>query len=114
VPADAYLAEHPPAPQDAVLVVTHDPKIDDWALIAALPGPAGHVAVLGSRATHADRILRLEGTPGLDRLAGPAGLDLGAESTAETALSLLAEIVAVANGRSGARLATTSGPITGM
>lgn len=108
---DAYLAEHPPTPRDAVLVLTHDPKIDDRALIAALPGPAGHVAVLGSRATHADRVMRLEGTPGLDRLAGPAGLDLGAGSTAETALSLLAEVVAATNGRPGGRLSATSGPI---
>jgi xanthine dehydrogenase accessory factor len=108
---DAYLAEHPPSPRDAVLVLTHDPKIDDRALIAALPGAAGHIAVLGSRATHADRVLRLEGTPGLDRLAGPAGLDLGADSTTETALSLLAEVVAAANGRSGGRLAAISGPI---
>jgi xanthine dehydrogenase accessory factor len=108
---DSYLAEHPPTPRDAVLVLTHDPKIDDRALIAALPGPAGHVAVLGSRATHADRVLRLEGTPGLERLAGPAGLDLGADSTAETALSLLAEVVAATNGRSGGRLSAASGPI---
>jgi xanthine dehydrogenase accessory factor len=108
---DKYLAEHPPTPRDAVLVLTHDPKIDDRALIAALPGPAGHVAVLGSRATHADRVLRLEGTPGLERLAGPAGLDLGADSTTETALSLLAEAVAASNGRNGGRLSATSGPI---
>jgi xanthine dehydrogenase accessory factor len=108
---DAYLAEHPPAPRDAVLVLTHDPKIDDRALMAALPGPAGHVAVLGSRATHADRVLRLEGTPGLERLAGPAGLDLGADSTTETALSLLAEVVATTNGRRGGRLSDTSGPV---
>jgi len=109
---DAYLAAHPPAAGDAVLAMTHDPRIDDSALIAALAGAAGHVAVLGSRATHAERLLRLAGTPGLDRLAGPAGLDLGAGSTAETALSLLAELVAATNGRSGGRLCETDGPIT--
>jgi xanthine dehydrogenase accessory factor len=109
---DTYLAGHPPTVSDAVLAVTHDPRIDDCALIAALAGSAGHVAVLGSRATHADRLLRLAGTPGLDRLAGPAGLDLGAGSTAETALSLLAEIVAAINGRAGGRLCETEGPIT--
>ncbi|MEV7630624.1 XdhC family protein [Actinoplanes sp. NPDC089786] len=108
---DAWLGEHPPSPRDAVLVLTHDPRIDDRALQAALPGPAGHVAVLGSRETHRERLSRLAGTPGLDRLAGPAGLDLGAGSTVETALSLLAEVVAVANARFGGRLSATSGPI---
>jgi xanthine dehydrogenase accessory factor len=108
---DTWLAGHPPSPRDAVLALTHDPRIDDRALRAALGGPAGHVAVLGSRDTHRERLPRLAGTPGLDRLAGPAGLDLGAGSTTETALSLLAEVVAATNGRHGGRLSTSGGPI---
>ena len=108
---DEWLGAHPPSPADAVVAITHDPRIDDRALRAALPGPAGYVGALGSRATHAQRLRRLSGTPGLDRLAGPAGLDLGGTSIAETALSVLAEVVAAGHGRSGGRLADSSAPI---
>jgi len=108
---DAWLAEHPLGPQDAVVAISHDPRMDDRAIRAALAGDAGHVAALGSRATHAQRMRRLAGQPGLDRLVGPAGLDLGGASLAETALSMLAEIVAVGNGRSGRRLRDGGLPI---
>ncbi|MDX8147484.1 XdhC family protein [Lentzea sp. BCCO 10_0061] len=91
-------------PGDAVVALTHDPRIDDLAIRAALGSGAGHVAALGSRATHAQRLRRLEGVPGLERVCGPAGLDLGGASLAETALSILAEVVAVGNARSGRRL----------
>ncbi|MCA2219069.1 XdhC family protein [Jidongwangia harbinensis] len=97
--------------RDAVVVVTHDPRIDDGAIRAALTSGAGYVAALGSRATHAQRLRRLSGTPGLDRLTGPAGLDLGGESPAETALSILAELVAVQNRRPGHRLRDGRRPI---
>jgi xanthine dehydrogenase accessory factor len=98
---DDWLARSPPDPSDALVTLSHDPRIDDRALRAALPGPAGYVATLGSRATHAQRLHRLAGVSGLDRLAGPAGLDLGGAALAETALSILAELVAVENGRTG-------------
>jgi xanthine dehydrogenase accessory factor len=101
---DEWLTAHPPGPRDAVLVLTHDARIDDRAIRAALGSAAGHVAVLGSRTTHAQRLARLADVDGLDRLAGPAGLDLGGTSLAETALSMLAEIVAVAHRRTGGRL----------
>jgi xanthine dehydrogenase accessory factor len=110
---DEWLTAHPPGPRDAVLVLTHDPRIDDRAIRAALGGAAGHVAVLGSRATHARRLARLADVAGLDRLAGPAGLDLGGTSLAETALSMLAEVVAVANRRAGGRLRHLCDPIRG-
>jgi xanthine dehydrogenase accessory factor len=108
---DAWLAAHPPSAADAVLAIAHDPRIDDRALQSALPGPAGYVGVLGSRPTHERRLARLAGTPGLDRLSGPAGLDLGGSSVAETALSILAEVVASTHARSGGRLSEVSSPI---
>lgn len=98
---DAWLAAHPLREDDAVVVLSHDPRIDDAALRAVLPGPAGYVGALGSRATHAQRLARLRGTPGLARLVGPVGLDIGGVSPAETALSILAELVAVERGRVG-------------
>ncbi|RZS91685.1 xanthine dehydrogenase accessory factor [Motilibacter rhizosphaerae] len=97
--------------RDAVLVLTHDAKIDDPALRAALGTAAGHIGVLGSRATHAERLSRLAGAPGLGRISGPAGLDLGGSTAAEVALSMLAEVVAVAHGRGGERLSATMGPV---
>ncbi|MEV6815478.1 XdhC family protein [Micromonospora sp. NPDC051296] len=108
---DEWLATAPLGPRDAVLVVTHDPRIDDRAIRAALAGPAGFVGALGSRDTHARRLARLAGVPGLDRLTGPAGLDLGAASLAQTALSMLAEVVAVGNRRPGGRLRDAQGKI---
>lgn len=106
-----WVAAHPLEQRDAALVVTHDARIDDAALRALLPGRAGHVAVLGSRATHGQRLERLADVPGIERLVGPAGLDLGGTSVAEMALSMLAEVVAVGNGRAGGRLRDGSGPV---
>ncbi|OLR91870.1 XdhC family protein [Actinokineospora bangkokensis] len=108
---DEWIAGNPLRHQDAVVTLTHDPRIDDRAIRAALGSEAGHVAALGSRATHAQRLRRLAGTPGLHRLSGPAGLDLGAASLAETALSILAEVVAVGHSRSGRRLREVGTPI---
>ncbi|MDQ2589205.1 XdhC/CoxI family protein [Saccharothrix yanglingensis] len=101
---DQWIAGNRLRAEDAVVTLTHDPRIDDRAIRAALESEAGHVAALGSRTTHARRLRRLAGTPGLNRLSGPAGLDLGGASLAETALSILAEVVAVGNARSGQRL----------
>jgi xanthine dehydrogenase accessory factor len=92
----------------AVVVLAHDEKIDIPALSWALRSDAFYVGALGSRRTQSLRRERLleEGVPEADlsRLNGPAGLDLGGESVEETALSILAEIVAVRRGRSGGRL----------
>jgi xanthine dehydrogenase accessory factor len=94
--------------QTAVVVLTHEEKIDVPALSWALRSDAFYVGALGSRRTQAKRRERLaeEGLSAdqLDRLSGPAGLDLGGETVEETALSILAEIVAVRCGRSGGRL----------
>jgi xanthine dehydrogenase accessory factor len=85
----------------AVAVLTHDPKIDDPALIAALPSPAFYVGALGSRSTQAKRRQRLLDAglteAVLDRLRGPIGLDIGATTPEEIALSVMAEIVAARN-----------------
>lgn len=90
----------------AVAVLSHDPKIDDDVLALALPSAAGYVGALGSRRTQAERRERLAAmglsAEALARLHGPIGLDIGARTPAEIALSILAQVVAEANGRSGA------------
>lgn len=109
------LARRDLGPRDAVLVFTHDPKFDQPALVAALDGGAGYVGALGSRRTQEKRMERLReaGVPAteVERLHAPCGLDLGARTPEETAISVLAEIVAARTGRSGAQLTGTSGPI---
>jgi xanthine dehydrogenase accessory factor len=99
----------------AVVVLTHDPKLDDEALAAALDSPARFIGAMGSRVSCERRAERLRaagyGEWQLERVAAPVGLDLGARTPAETALSIFAEIVAVANGRAGGRLAAADGPI---
>lgn len=86
----------------AVVAVTHDPKLDDLALLEALKSPAFYVGALGSRANTARRRERLalfELSPAdIDRLHGPIGLDLGGRTPAEIAVSIVAEIVAVRHG----------------
>ncbi len=82
----------------AVACLTHDPKIDDPALVAALRAECFYVGALGSRRTHAKRVERLTeagfGEADIARIHAPIGLDIGAVSPAEIALSVLAEIVA--------------------
>jgi xanthine dehydrogenase accessory factor len=99
----------------AVVVLTHDEKLDTPALLTALRSPAFYVGALGSRRAQASRRERLlqEGLDegDLERLSGPSGLDLGASTPPETALSILAEIVALRAGRSGGRLIDSAGRI---
>ncbi len=89
-------------PHCAVVALTHDPKLDDLALLAALGSPAFYVGALGSRTNTAKRKERLalfDLSPGaINRLHGPVGLDLGAKTPAEIAVSILAELVAVRHG----------------
>jgi xanthine dehydrogenase accessory factor len=98
-----------------VAVLTHDPKLDDAALSVALPSEAPYVGAMGSRRANARRRERLLAArldeELVDRLAAPIGLDLGAAGPEETALSIMAEIVAVRNGREGGRLSRTEGRI---
>ncbi|HET9102103.1 MAG TPA: XdhC family protein [Solirubrobacteraceae bacterium] len=101
--------------QTAVAVLAHDPVLDDPALIIALRSPAAYVGAMGSRRTQAVRRERLEQAglteAELDRLSGPAGLDLGARTAQETAVSILAEMVAARHGHDGGRLSRAGGPI---
>ena len=82
----------------ALLCLTHDPKIDDPALIAALRAECFYIGALGSRRTHAKRVERLTeagfGERDIARIHAPIGLDIGAISPAEIAVSILAELVA--------------------
>ena len=98
-----------------VAILTHDPKLDDAALSIALRSEAPYVGAMGSRRAQAHRRERLLAA-GLDeelleRIAAPIGLDLGAVSPEETALSIMSEVVAVRNGREGGRLSQTAGRI---
>jgi xanthine dehydrogenase accessory factor len=91
---DEAVTAHAPDPATAVVTLSHDPKIDDPALIAALAAPTGYIAALGSTRSHARRLERL-GAAGLDaaqlaRIDAPAGLPIGAIGPAEIALSILA------------------------
>jgi xanthine dehydrogenase accessory factor len=103
--------------RDAVLVFTHDPKFDEPALIAALRTNAGYIGALGSRHTTADREERLRragvSEADLARIYAPCGLDIGSRTAEETAVSVLAEIIAARAERAGSPLRQTSGPIHG-
>jgi xanthine dehydrogenase accessory factor len=98
-----------------VCVLTHDPKFDVPALRVALSQPVAFVGAMGSRRTHTDRLerLRAEGVPEhqLARLASPIGLDLGARTPEETAVSIAAEIVAARWGGRGQPLSQLDGSI---
>jgi len=121
--ADELLVEWPeevfarvePDERTAVVVLTHEERFDIPALIGALRGDAFYVGAIGSRKTQESRRDRLvaEGLTEdeLERISGPTGLDVGAETPAETAVSILAEILAVRAGRSGGRLKERSGRI---
>jgi xanthine dehydrogenase accessory factor len=94
-PKEALVGLKPDA-RTAVVLLTHDPKIDDPALLAVLPTPAFYVGALGSTRTHAKRLERLA-EAGVDeagraRIRGPAGLNIGARTPAEIAISVLAQM----------------------
>ena len=99
----------------SIAVLTHDPKLDDAALQIALRSPARFVGAMGSRRAQAARRERLIAgglsEEEMGRLAAPLGLDLGAISGEETALSILAEVVAARHGRDGGRLSEARGRI---
>jgi xanthine dehydrogenase accessory factor len=109
------LADMELGPRDAVLVFTHDPKLDVPAVQAALGTGAGYIGALGSRRTTADRNRRLREAGVTDeeiaRVFAPCGLDIGASTVEETAVSVLAELVTQRAGRQGMPLREVEGPI---
>ena len=103
-------------PRDAVCILTHDPKFDVPAVQGALRTGAAYIGVMGSRKTHTKRLERLAevgitDSADLERLSSPIGLDLGGRTPEETAISIVAEIIARRTGRVAAPLSSTSGAI---
>jgi xanthine dehydrogenase accessory factor len=103
-------------PRDAVCILTHDPKFDVPAVQGALATRVGYIGVMGSRRTHATRMERLaevgiDAPADLDRLMSPIGLDIGARTPEETAISICAEIIARRTGRAAPSLRDGEGAI---
>ncbi|MDA8061144.1 MAG: XdhC/CoxI family protein [Actinomycetota bacterium] len=114
---DRHLAEIGPAlgPRDAVCVLTHDPKFDVPAIVAALRTRVGYLGAMGSRRTTTEREARLSAAgvdaAGLARVMAPIGLDVGARTPEETAVAICAEIIACRTGRAAPFLRGGDGPI---
>jgi xanthine dehydrogenase accessory factor len=114
---DRHLAAVAPSlgARDAVCVLTHDHKFDVPAIAAALRTDVGYLGAMGSRRTHAERLARLRQAgvedDQLGRLMAPIGLDIGARTPEETAISICAEIIACRTGRPAPFLARRDGPI---
>jgi xanthine dehydrogenase accessory factor len=94
---EIVLKQQPLDSYTALAAVTHDPKIDDFALKAALDARCFYIGALGSRKTHAkrvERLLALGATPDqIERIHAPIGLDIGAASPAEIAVAVLAQVI---------------------
>jgi len=105
---DEFLASARVEPRTAIVVLTHDTKFDIPLLKVALATNAGYIGAMGSRRTHAARVelLRAGGVSesDLERICAPVGLDIGARTPEETAISIAAEIVAMRSDRRGGRL----------
>jgi xanthine dehydrogenase accessory factor len=100
--ADEALAKAPLGPRSGVVLLTHDPKLDDPALIVALKSDCFYIGALGSKKTQAARRARMKaqgfGENALTRIHGPVGLNIGARSPAEIAVSIMAEMTQVLRG----------------
>jgi xanthine dehydrogenase accessory factor len=110
-----FLAKTAVDTRTVICVLTHDPKFDIPVLEVALRTPAGYVGAMGSRRTHADRLDRLReaglSESELSRLRSPIGLDLGARTPEETAVSIAAELIRLRWGGTGQALTDTLGRI---
>jgi xanthine dehydrogenase accessory factor len=110
-----YLAANPPDDATYAAVLTHEPRFDDPTLTALLRSPVAYIGAMGSRRAHAERLDRLReagfGDADIARISGPIGLDIGAKSPEETAVSILAEVIAARHGRRGGRLSERSAPV---
>jgi xanthine dehydrogenase accessory factor len=96
---DEALLKSPLGPRSAIVALTHDPKLDDPALTVALGSPCFYIGALGSKKTHAGRLVRLKASGFSDgelkKIHGPIGLSIGARSPAEIAISILVEMTEV-------------------
>jgi xanthine dehydrogenase accessory factor len=114
---DRYLAKvgDELGPRDAVCVLTHDHKFDVPAIAGAVATNVGYLGAMGSRRTHGSRIERLREAgvteAEIARVMSPVGLDIGARTPEETAVSICAEIIALRTGRLAGSLRDTEGPI---
>lgn len=110
-----YLARTATDDRTVLCVLTHDPKFDIPLLETALDLPVAYIGAMGSRRTHMDRVQRLSElgitTTKIARLASPIGLDIGAQTPEETAISIAAEIISARAGSTGKPLRSLDGPI---
>jgi xanthine dehydrogenase accessory factor len=102
---DEVLKDLPMDGSTYVVILTHDPKFDDPTITAALRGRPRYIGAIGSKKTHRDRVARLTASGvspvEIQRVHAPIGLDLGAQTAEETALAILAQMVAVRHGKQG-------------
>src|ERR1700694_1939738 len=102
---DEVLKDLPMDGSTYVVILTHDPKFDDPTITAALHGQPRYIGAIGSKKTHRDRVARLVkagvNPSEIERVHAPIGLDLGAQTAEETALAILAQMVAVRHGKQG-------------
>ena len=110
-----FLETAPISRRTAIVILTHDPKFDIPILEFALKSPVGYLGAMGSRRTHEKRKANLREIgvtdDQMERIHAPLGLDLGARTPEETAVSILAQIIALRTGRSGGHLDEASGRI---
>jgi xanthine dehydrogenase accessory factor len=110
-----YLAANPPDDSTYACVLTHEPRFDDPTLRALLGSQVAYIGAMGSRRAHGERLERLRqdgyGADDLARISGPIGLDIGAKSPEETAISIMAEVIAARHGRPGGRLSDRKEPV---
>ena len=110
-----HLAAEPPDDATYAAVLTHEPRFDDPTLAALLRSQVAYIGAMGSRRAHAERLERLRaagfGDADLARISGPIGLDIGAKTPEETAVSILAEVIAARHGRAGGRLSERKAPV---
>ena len=114
---DEFLGKAPIDERTALVILTHDAKFDIPLLQVALRTRAGYIGAMGSRRTHAERVeqLRAAGVSDADlaRINAPIGLDIGARTPEETAISIAAEIIAMRSGRKGGSLSKGTEPVHG-
>ena len=114
---DEAVEQIPIEPNTYVAILTHDPKFDEPALLGTLETRARYIGAVGSRKTNRDRRERLRAAgvseESMSRIRGPIGLNIGAETPEEMAISILAEIIAFRHGRPGGPLTEAAGNIRG-